>query len=127
MYKCPTCFAEYSQADAYLEKIMCTRCSDTKLVLDTKYNKMLEGAKKGEEFVKKLTEMIKGLEDATLPESFLVNRKAIAELGNRIIGKKRKKRDTTDTANREVKIRIVPEATGKYTPIIYKVTIESHH
>jgi transcription initiation factor IIE alpha subunit len=107
MYKCPNCSAEYNQADAYSQELKCMRCNDTDLVIDTQYTTILEGTKKGERFVKKLTEMMKGLEDDTLPESFIVNKRIIAELaGQKIIGKKRKKRDGSFLGAKESKVRI---------------------
>lgn len=87
---------------------------------------MLEGAKKGEDFVKKLTEMIKGLENATLPESFLVNRRTIVESSIRSIGRKRKKRVAISAVSKELHISIASDTTEKITPIIYKVTIKFH-
>jgi len=126
MYKCPGCLAEYNQADAYSQVLKCIRCGDTKLALDTKYTIMLEGAKKGEHFVKQLTEMMKELEDDTLPESFIVNRKAIPELDvQRVTGKKRKIRNNF-VAPKEPKVKISFDDKKKVIPIFFRVKLLFH-
>jgi len=127
MYKCPGCSVEYNQADAYSQLLKCIRCSDKKLVLDTKYTTMLEGAKKGEHFVKQLTEMMKGLENDSLPESFIVDRKAIAESdGQKIPGGKRKKSDTNSPGRKEPEVRISFDDKKKVVPIFFRVKLLFH-
>jgi len=127
MYKCSGCLSEYNQADAYSQLLKCIRCSDTKLVLDTRYTTMLEGAKKGERFVKQLTEMMKGLEHNILPESFIVNRKAIPKLdGQRVIGKKRRRRNNNLPETNEHEVRILFHDKKKMTPIFFRVELLFH-
>ena len=123
MYICLKCNKKYSQAYACSESFICAQCGDERLVPDKSYNSLIEGSRNAEGFVIKLIEMMKKIDDDTLPESFIIDKKSLSEMEEKFVGKGRKRAIRHHFSQELLKVSIQDKEKEDIAPLIINVKL----